>query len=103
VGPTSFRFHVEAHHLLLVLVRRGLAATHPVAPPYKYKRGGANEEHTHHHTSPLLFTWSLRVFILDALGSLGVEEIKEESGEVRGLSALFSAYTSMDAYSVVSV
>ena len=28
---------------------------------------------------------------------------EEELGEVSGLSALFSAYTSMDAYSVVSV
>ena len=55
------------------------------------------------------------------LGSLGVEvlrrgasngallqfvplqESEEESGDVPGLSALFSTYTSMDAYSVVSV
>ena len=55
------------------------------------------------------------------LGSLGIEvlrrgvgngallqivplqESEEESGEVPGLSALFSACTSMDAYSVVSV
>ena len=55
------------------------------------------------------------------LGSLGVEVLKrgagngallqlvplqeseEESGEVPGLSALFSACTSTDAYSVVSV
>ena len=55
------------------------------------------------------------------LGSLGVEvlrkgvgngallqivplqESEEESGEVPGLSALFSTCTSMDAYSVVSV
>ena len=55
------------------------------------------------------------------LGSLGVEvlrrgagngallqfvplhESEEESGEVPGLSALFSACTSMDAYSIVSV
>ena len=41
------------------------------------------------------------------LGSLGgveeEEESEEESGEVPGLSALFSACTSTDAYSVVSV
>ena len=32
-----------------------------------------------------------------------LQESEEESGEVPGLSALFSACTSMDAYSVVSV
>ena len=41
------------------------------------------------------------------LGRLGgveeEEESEEESGEVPGLSALFSACTSTDAYSVVSV
>ena len=32
-----------------------------------------------------------------------LRESEEESGDVSGLSALFSACTSMDAYSVVSV
>ena len=32
-----------------------------------------------------------------------LQESEGESGDVPGLSALFSAYTSMDAYSVVSV
>ena len=32
-----------------------------------------------------------------------MEESEEESGEVPGLSALFSVCTSTDAYSVVSV
>ena len=32
-----------------------------------------------------------------------LQESEEESGEVSGLSALLSACTSMDAYSVVSV
>ena len=32
-----------------------------------------------------------------------LQESEEESGEVSGLSELFSACTSMDAYSVVSV
>ena len=32
-----------------------------------------------------------------------LQESEEESGEVSGLSALFSACTSMDAYSAVSV
>ena len=58
------------------------------------------------HILPL-FLWSLKIFILDALGSLGgvedQEESEEESGEVPGLTALFSACPSTDAYSVVSV
>ena len=71
----------------------------------------------HTTTSSLEFLLELRV----VLGSLGVEvlrrgagngallqlvplqESEEESGEVPGLSALFSACTSTNAYSVVSV
>ena len=74
-----------------------------------------------HYTSTL---HSLLEFLLElriVLGSLGVEvlrrgagngallqivplqESEEESGDVPGLSALFSACTSTDAYSAVSV
>ena len=40
---------------------------------------------------------------LGRLGSIEEEEESEESGEVPGLSALFAACTSSDAYSVVCV
>ena len=81
--------------------------------------GDANENtlHTTHFT--LLLSPHLRCRVV--LGSLGVEvlrrgtgngtllqivplqESEEESGDVQGLSALFSAFTSTDAYFVVSV
>ena len=65
------------------------------------------DKHTHHTLSTHLSPLELEAFILDALGRLGgveeEEESEEESGEVPGLSALFSACTSTDAYSVVSV
>ena len=65
------------------------------------------DTHTHITPSQLTFlSWSLRLHPR-CLGRLvGVEEEEEseqESGEVPGLSALFSACTSTDAYSVVSV
>ena len=64
-------------------------------------------EHTQHTLSTHLSPLELEAFILDALGSLGgvedLEESGEELGEVPGLSVLFSACTSMDAYSVVCV
>ena len=44
------------------------------------------------------------VVVLGRLGGVEEEEeSEEESGKVPGLSALFSACTSTDAYSVVSV
>jgi len=73
--------------------------------------------HTPHHS---LFS-SVLTWVRVVLGSLGVEVPRrgagngallqfvplqvseEESGDVPGLSALFSACTLMDAYSVVSV
>ena len=88
-------------------------------PPINTRGGGPNEDtlHTTHFT--LLLSPHLRCRVV--LGSLGVEvlrrgagngallkivplqESEEESGDVPGLSALFSACTSTDAYSVVSV
>ena len=88
-------------------------------PPINTRGGGANENtlHTTHFT--LLLSPHLRCRVV--LGSLGVEilrrgagngallqfvpihESEEESGDVPGLSVLFSACTSTDAYSVVSV
>ena len=57
-----------------------------------------------------MFSRSLGVEVLrrgagnDALLQIiPLQESEEESGEVPGLSALFSACTSTDAYSVVSV
>ena len=47
--------------------------------------------------------WGLHPRCLGRLGGVEEEEESEESGEVPGLSALLSACTSMDAYSVVSV
>ena len=59
---------------------------------------------SHPHLS--FFTWSLGS-LLRCLGSLGGQEKYGESEkkqeEVLGLPALFSACTSMDAYSVVGV
>ena len=58
-------------------------------------------EHTHTH-----LTLSTHPSSLGALGRLGgveEEEESEELGEMLRLSALFSACTSTDAYSVVSV
>ena len=55
----------------------------------------------------MLANSSVRVKKYQHLGSLGgveeEEESEEESGEVPGLSALFSACTSTNAYSIVSV
>ena len=83
-------------------------------------RGGAPNEHTLHTSTlhfPLEFLLELRV-VLESLGVevprrgagngallqfVPLQESEEESGEVSGLSALFSAYTSTDAYSAVSV
>ena len=55
-------------------------------------------------------SWRLEMVVSErqqCLGRLGgveeEEESEEESGEVPGLSALFSTCTSTDAYSVVSV
>ena len=90
-----------------------------MVPSYKYKGRDANENtlHTTHFT--LLLSPHLRCRVV--LGSLGVEvlrrgasngallqlvhlqESEEESGDVPGLLALFSACTSTDAYSVASV
>ena len=44
-----------------------------------------------------------RLVIDTLLQFVPLQESEEESGEVPGLSALFSACTSTDAYSVVSV
>ena len=78
-----------------------------VAPSYKYKRGGEELEHnTHYHTT---LTSSLELGVLhprcfrQPRGVEDYEDSEEESGEVPGLSALFSVCTSTDAYSVVSV
>ena len=107
LGPTTFRFHLEVSHWLLMVVWWGSTAAHPVAPSYKYKGGGRgmNTHTSHPLNSPFsLGAWGLHPRGLGRLG--GVEEEKEseeESGEVPGLSALFSACTSTDAYSVVSV
>ena len=66
--------------------------------------------HTHTHTHLTLATHpsslgagGLHPRSLGRLGGVEEEESEEESGEVSGLSALFSACTSTDAYSVVSV
>ena len=62
-----------------------------------------------HHSTQLNSSLSLRAWGLHprCLGSLGgveeEQESEEESGEVTGLSALFSACTSTDAYQSVSV
>ena len=44
-----------------------------------------------------------RLVVDTLLQFVPLQESEEESGEVPGLSALFSACTSTDAYSVVSV
>jgi hypothetical protein len=105
VGPLGGRpiFHVEASHWVL----RSVQCSSPRGSLLQIQGEGVQmRQHTPQHNSPL-FLWSLVVFILDALGSLGgvedSEESEEKSGEVPGLSALLSAYTSTDAYSVVSV
>ena len=62
--------------------------------------------HTPHPTqltSSPLELGSLHPRCLGSLGGVEEEESEEESGEVPGLSALFSTCTSTDAYSVVSV
>ena len=65
------------------------------------------DTHTHHTLSTHLSPLELEAFHPRCLGRLGgveeEEESEDESGEVPGLSALFSACTSTDAYSVVSV
>ena len=65
------------------------------------------DTHTHITPSQLTFLpWSLGLHprCLGRLGGVEEEEgSEEESGEVPGLSALFSACISTDAYSVVSV
>ena len=44
-----------------------------------------------------------RMVVDTLLQFVPLQESEEESGEVSGLSALFSACTLMDAYSVVSI
>ena len=77
-----------------------------VAPSYKY-RGGVekwNTQHTQLNSPFSLGAWGLHPRCLGSLGGVEEEgESEEESGEVPGLSALFSTCTSTDAYSVVSV
>jgi hypothetical protein len=70
-----------------------------LAPPYNYERG-AKIGHTH-----LILHLELGV-LPRSLGSLGghgeIGESEEKPGEVAGMSALFSACTSTDAYKSIS-
>ena len=61
------------------------------------------QQHTQLNSPFSLGAWGLHPRCLGSLGGVEEEESEEESGEVPGLSALFSACTSTDAYSVVSV
>ena len=97
------------------LVPNGGLASFPGWFPPINTRGGAPNEHTSHL---LLLSSHLSESCLRELGVevlnrgadnsallqfVPLQESEEESGDVLGLSALFSSCTSTDTYSVVSV
>ena len=111
VGPTASSLPRGGSSLVAYVGSRWISCRRPAEPPWFppiYMRGGANGDA--HHTSPQFSSsssfgaWEL---IRGTLGVLGVSEnrerVRRSRGEVLGLSALFSACTSMDAYSAVIV
>jgi len=105
-APPPQLCHVVPPCCLLKSVLQRWAANSGWLPPIN-TRGGVEEwtHISHPLNSPFsLGAWDLHPRCLGRLGGVEEEEeSEEESAEVPGLSALVSACTSTDAYSVVSV